>query len=274
VDVLKRVDRTGFFWENTSIKMIATDKPKTVLILGMHRSGTSCLAGSLQEAGLYLGEVNTVAPHNAKGNRESLAIMVLQDDLLRANGGDWDAPPATVIWSVEHRARRDAIIATYPNDRIWGFKDPRTLLTLAGWLEALPSVRFVGTFRHPLAVAASLHARNGVPVEKSLALWSTYNCLLLDYQRRLNFPLVSFDWPPERYQQCLQAIVPTLSLTVPVAGFSFFEAELRRNATPETAPDRWLARLRAWVGREPNRPEPTLPEPVASIYRQLQEIAV
>jgi hypothetical protein len=255
--------------------MTTTPEPKTVLILGMHRSGTSCLAGSLQEAGLYLGEVNTAAPHNAKGNRESLAIMALQDDLLRANGGDWDAPPATVIWSAEHRARRDAIIATYPTDRIWGFKDPRTLITLDGWLEALPSVRCVGTFRHPLAVAASLHARNGVPIEKSLALWSTYNCLLLDYQRRLNFPLVSFDWPPERYQQCLQAIAPTLGLTVPVAGFSFFEAALRRNAAPreETVPSRWLAKWRAWVGGKTERPESVLPEPVAALYRRLRDVA-
>jgi hypothetical protein len=78
---------------------------QAVLILGMHRSGASCLAGSLQEAGLYLGEVKTAAPHNAKGNRESRAIMALQDDLLRANGGDWDTPPEQVVWQPEYRAR-------------------------------------------------------------------------------------------------------------------------------------------------------------------------
>ena len=68
---------------------------QSILILGMHRSGTSCLAGSLQEAGLYLGEVNTTAPHNAKGNRESRTIVALHDGLLQANGGAWDAPPGT-----------------------------------------------------------------------------------------------------------------------------------------------------------------------------------
>ena len=243
---------------------------QAVLILGMHRSGTSCLAGSLQEAGLYLGEVNTAAPHNAKGNRESRAIMALQDDLLRANGGAWDAPPPTVIWSPEHRARRDAIIATYPTDRIWGFKDPRTLLTLAGWLEALPSVRYVGTFRHPLAVAASLHARNGVPVEKSLALWSAYNRLLLDYQRQWGFPMVSFDWPPERYPRCLKAIIPTLSLSAPVHGFSFFESALRRNEVPEE--ERGLKPLlRCWRKLLGTADNGALPQSVAAIYRQLQD---
>lgn len=256
-----------------------TDHPATasqaVLILGMHRSGTSCLAGSLQEAGLYLGEVNTAAPHNAKGNRESRAIMDLQDDLLRANGGDWDAPPREVVWQPEHRARRDTIIATYPTDRTWGFKDPRTLLTLPGWLEALSSVRFVGTFRHPLAVAASLHARNGIAIEKSLALWMTYNRLLLDYHQRFNFPMVCFDWPPEHYRQCLLVIAPTLNLTVPTAGFSFFEAALRRNEAPkdEATLNRFLTGLNALLGGKPAWNETGLPKPVAMLYRQLQEIA-
>lgn len=245
--------------------------PQAVLILGMHRSGTSCLAGSLEEAGLYLGEVNTAAPHNAKGNRESRAIMDLQDDLLRANGGDWDAPPREVTWPAEYRVRRDAIIATYPTDRLWGFKDPRTLLTLSGWLEALPSARFVGTFRHPLAVAASLNARNGIPVDKSLALWSSYNRLLLDYQRQFAFPMICFDWPPERYQQRLKAIIPTLSLSAPVKGFSFFESALRRNEAPKAQQGLMslFMRWRALLGKADNG---ALPKSVAAIYRQLQEI--
>lgn len=246
-----------------------------LLILGMHRSGTSCLAGSLEEAGLYLGEVNTAAPHNAKGNRESRAIMDLQDDLLRANGGQWDAPPERVVWQPAHRAQRDTIIASYPVNRIWGFKDPRTLLTLSGWLEVLPSVRFIGTFRHPLAVAASLHARNQVPVEKSLNLWMAYNRLLLDYQRRFNFPIVCFDWPPERYHQGLQAIVPALNLKTPSEGFSFFESILRHNAAlgDSAVADGFLARLRLWLPGQRVSGSTRLPRPVARLHRQLWEIA-
>jgi hypothetical protein len=250
--------------------------PSVILILGMHRSGTSCLAGSLEEAGLYLGEVNTTAPHNTKGNRESRTIMELHGDLLRANDGDWDAPPKRVIWSAEHRARRDAIIASYPGDRIWGFKDPRTLLILPGWLEALPAVSFVGTFRHPLAVAASLYARNQVPVEKSLALWSDYNRRLLDYHREFNFPVVCFDWPPERYRERLMALVPALHLSVPLGGLTFFESALRRNAAPPKTGmlDRLLTRFRLAQDATPAVGNAmTLPKPVAVLHRQLQEIA-
>ena len=46
-----------------------------VLVLGMHRSGTSCLAGSLQQAGLELGDVFTSNPFNKKGNREHRDVM-------------------------------------------------------------------------------------------------------------------------------------------------------------------------------------------------------
>lgn len=252
-----------------------TGEGRVVLILGMHRSGTSCLAGSLQEAGLYLGEVNTAAPHNAKGNRESRAIMALHDELLQVNGGAWDAPPEQVVWSAEYRARRDTIIATYPTGQIWGFKDPRALLTLEGWLEVLPSIHFVGAFRHPLAVAASLQARNGVAVEKSLALWMTYNRRLLDYQQQFGFPLIGFDWLPERYQQRLQTIAPTLNLTIPPGGFTFFESALRNNAAPRDPGilERLFTGLRPWLGGTSARQAAVLPKSVAALYRQLQEIA-
>ena len=55
-----------------------TDLPSTslpcVIVLGMHRSGTSLLTGSLEAAGLHLGEVNNAARYNPKGNKENESI--------------------------------------------------------------------------------------------------------------------------------------------------------------------------------------------------------
>lgn len=223
-------------------------------ILGMHRSGTSSLTGSLEEeARLYLGEVVTEAPYNLKGNREHLRIRELHEQVLSANGGSWDRPPEEVTWSAEHRARRDAMIAGYPQGVPWGFKDPRTLLTLAGWSEVLPAMRCGGTFRHPLAVAASLGARDGFAVERSLALWAHYNRLLLRYHRELDLvDVVSFDLPREPYLERLAAIAAALGLAPPAGGFTFFESALRKAAAPADA---------------------ELPAPIASIYRQLIRIA-
>jgi hypothetical protein len=58
-----------------------------ISVLGMHRSGTSSLVGSLEEAGVFLGNVQRVNPNNPKGNLEHLKIMKLHDDLLAENGG-------------------------------------------------------------------------------------------------------------------------------------------------------------------------------------------
>ncbi len=201
----------------------------------MHRSGTSCLTGCLQEAGLHLGKVVTEAPHNLKGNRESLTIRELHEDVLAASGGGWDRPPVAVTWNAEHAARRDAIIAAFPAGKVWGFKDPRTLLVVALWREALPALRFVGTVRHPLAVAASLAARDGLPTARSLELWAAYSRTLLKYQQELGFELVSFDLPTERYLERVAAVANALGLTPPVGGFRFFDADLRHSAVPAGA---------------------------------------
>ena len=85
-------------------------KGRVVSIVGMHRSGTSCLAGTLEEAGLHLGNVITEAPHNAKGNRENRSIMDLHEELLVHSGGSWDRPPDRLSWSDAHRSHFEGAI--------------------------------------------------------------------------------------------------------------------------------------------------------------------
>lgn len=209
------------------------DQRRVIVILGMHRSGTSCLAGSLQQAGLYLGDVVTTAPHNLKGNRENRRIMDLHDRILGDSGGAWDDPPQTVAWNDAHRAARDAILDEYRGRDLWGFKDPRTLLVLSGWLEVLPHVSHVATFRHPSAVAASLTRRNGRTEEQWLALWAYYNERLLSLHRARPFPILDFDLEDARYQRSLLGAARELGL-VPGSPLDFFEPSLRRN---RLAPD-------------------------------------
>jgi hypothetical protein len=218
----------------------------------MHRSGTSCLAGSLQEAGLFLGNVMTRGGrHNAKGNRENVDIMKFQESVLRANGGSWDAPPAQLTWSDEHRKRRDAIIASYGDAPFWGFKDPRTVLTLEMWREAVPDLRVVGTFRHPTSVALSLEKRHGGPRKKWLDLWMLYNERLVVHQQELRFPLLSFDLEDAAYAAALRKIANEIGLRTPDQ-MAFFEPALRR---------------RRHVPSDP------LPPRVAELYARLAEIA-
>jgi hypothetical protein len=183
-----------------------------VSILGMHRSGTSCLTGCLQECGLNLGDVVTHTFDNLKGNRESLKIRAVNNAVLAFNRGSWKSPPEKVTWDDELRRARDEIIASYAPMRTWGFKDPRTLLTLPFWLEALPALRLIGTFRHPLAVADSLFRRDGIPINRVLELWTIYNERLYHYVSEFDVALVCFDWTANLYAAAIRHIANDLGL--------------------------------------------------------------
>lgn len=230
-----------------------------VCVLGMHRSGTSCLAGSLELAGLQVGEVVQVAPFNRKGNREHLGIRAVNDAVLATSGGAWNQPPPAVRWTTAQSLERDEIIGSLASlpGRCWGFKDPRTVLTLPFWLEAVPDLRIVATYRHPLAVARSLAARDGMPLDGGLQLWLTYNELVLSWLGRRGGPLVSFDAPGPEYLDAVAAVTRWLDLEPadPAAGREsvFFTEELRHEAGGGAA------------GQQP------LPAEVDRLYRRLDD---
>ena len=202
------------------------------IVLGMHRSGTSCLAGCLQERGLFLGEVFEKNPFNLKGNRENQRIMQLNISVLEASGGNWDRPPEKIIWDESQAHERDQIIASFANsgEKNWGFKDPRSLLTLPFWEVGLEQISFVGSFRNPLAVAKSLNSRDGMLIEQGLAIWRAYNQKLVSIWGRKPFPLVCFDNNPRDYLDSIDRIAGFLGLESPEKPV-FFEENLRHQTS-------------------------------------------
>ena len=211
-----------------------------ILILGMHRSGTSCLAGSLQQRGLHLGEVYESRPYNRKGNRENQQVMDLNDAVLAASGGAWDRPPAQLRWDAGCETARDAIVAGLregSGGAPWGFKDPRSLLTLPFWRAAVPGARLVGTFRHPARVAASLVARDPrMDTGAALALWLAYNERLLALHAEEPFPLVHFHAEAGAYRRALDGLAAALGLLASAESDPFFEEELRSAPADDVAP--------------------------------------
>ncbi len=227
--------------------------PGAIAVLGMHRSGTSCLTGLLEDAGVYLGDVQRQNPHNALGNRESLAIVKLHDAVLAEHGASWDHPPdGPVRWSDPRRAELREIAAGYRGRDPWAFKDPRALFTLDGWRVELPALALVGTFRHPVAVARSLAQRSGMALGDGLALWVRYNRRLLDLQGRFGFDLVGFDLPREIYLSRAAAAFARLGVRVDASRLRFFREDLRRQSAPD-----------------PGEP---LPDDVGALYRRLQHL--
>lgn len=231
-----------------------------ICVLGMHSSGTSCLAGMLRRSGVQLGEVQEHSPDNPLGNQEIRRIWDLGDALLAENGGAWDNPVVVSRWQESHRRERDAILqnlrdaAARTQSPLWGFKDPRTLFTLPFWLEALPQPRFIGSFRQPQRAALSLNARNAIPIEEGLKLWAAYNGKLLELLRNHRFPLVNFDLPPGDYLKDAEAKFSMLGLDLQLSAEAkkFFRVELNHWASANTE-------------------EIQLPEDVADLYQQLQK---
>ena len=203
-----------------------------LLIVGMHRSGTSCLTGMLHQYGLFLGEVSRKSTFNAKGNQESHEVREINDQLLQAHGSSWFQPSAveTVPPLLALRIRRFRILMQRENQP-WGFKDPRLLFCLDAWRQ--PSDQLIGTFRHPEAAAQSLHLRNNarrkkVPLALSdwRQLWYLYNRRLLTLYRDAPFPIVNFDWEPHRYRRAVQHMAGELSLPCNETAGDFFDPSL------------------------------------------------
>lgn len=215
---------------------VPTSIPAPVAVVGMHRSGTSCLAGCLEDLGLTLGDVNRSAPHNLKGNNENPRFWAVHDAVLARVDAAWDRPPAgPVAWLPSEIAALKAVLADYePLSRPWGFKDPRATLLLDGWFEAMPDLRLVGSIRHPLAVAASLAKRNDYAVEMSLGIWEGYNRAMLAWHDRAPFPVIDYAAPDYEARVRLAAGPLGLDASRPMP---FRAAELTHQKADGPAPE-------------------------------------
>lgn len=154
-----------------------------VLVLGVHRSGTSALAGVLARLGVPLGgSLMDGAEDNPSGYFEHREIVAIHDALAHRRGRTWDDPrPAAPELNTEAtRAAlaapvHDVLARDFGSAPLWALKDPRMCRLLPVWLDLLEAdgvdARCLLVERAPAEVAASLSKRNGFSEEKSAALW-------------------------------------------------------------------------------------------------------
>ena len=161
-------------------------RPVALLVLGMHRSGTSAVARALNLCGVALGDALMPArADNPAGFWEHAEVVQVHDALLAALGMAWDDPrPMPVGWLDSDGARQaqDALEAIVRRDfaqvPLWAVKDPRLCRLVPLWRRMLAGldiqVRALLVGRHPGEVAASLAARDGLAVETSGLLWARH----------------------------------------------------------------------------------------------------
>lgn len=172
-----------------------------ILILGMHRSGTSALARLVNLMGAYVGSEQALggpALDNPKGFWERQDLRQLNDRLLAAAGATWGNIARFNLHRVSDTERQTlcaeamAIVHKLDVQRPWTVKDPRLCLTLPFWRELLEVPVCLHIHRPPLEVTRSLQARDGFSLGFGLALWEVYSLHAFAASRGLPRLLVSY----------------------------------------------------------------------------------
>lgn len=229
----------------------AESRPRHValVVLGMHRTGTSALSGVLHKLGaaapanLQWGDKN-----NERGYWESQRLVQLNDRILQAGGSSWNDwrqfdergldPAQLAAFEAE---MLQAIHAEYGTAPLIAIKDPRMCRLVPLWLRVLDrlgfDVRFVLTIRNPLETALSLLARDQIPVEEGLLLWLRHTLDAAHFSRGRARCFVSFTELLDNWRATTERIATQLQVAWPVdaraaggAVEQFLSRELRHHA--------------------------------------------
>jgi hypothetical protein len=162
---------------------IEAGRPTGIVVLGMHRSGTSALARILSLVGADLPrDLLEPSESNVTGHWEAKSVLRLHVDLfgaLHTNWHDWLAIDAGQFNSGDCarfvEAARQYLIRDFGRSRLFVLKDPRMCRLVPLWTRIFErtdmTMRAVLPLRHPLEVAQSLLDRNAIPIEHGLMMW-------------------------------------------------------------------------------------------------------
>jgi hypothetical protein len=206
-------------------------KQRIVVVLGMHRSGTSLLTNLLTVLGVDLGQDLLAGdPYNEMGYWENESIYRTQDALMNHIARDWGEfgfmYPFAIDWErlPEFQTFQEKLVSIVRAEMarargIWGFKDPRTCRLLPMWKQIFAELEleplYVLAIRNPADVAESLLKRNQSDPLHSELVWLLH---ILDAVRDAGGELrivVDYDrWFSAPRQQA-QAVAKALDLAWP-----------------------------------------------------------
>lgn len=174
--------------------------PNSVFVLGMHRSGTSALAGALSCLGIqFLSSSDELfrGIDNPNGFYERPSVLAFSDSLLAAQEWAWDSvglQPFPIEDSIRFIHPGRQLVSQFLTEGLVGLKDPRSCLLMPFWRRALLD-RFeaIVITRDPAEVAWSLHVRDGLPISTGLALWIAYSAHLAHGIRGLSPHILRYE---------------------------------------------------------------------------------
>ncbi len=156
-----------------------------IVILGMHRSGTSVISGLISLQGFDLGVSEMpLREDNPKGFFENHAIYRFNQNILEEYNTSWDNYSFTFNQIKPGDLKRYELKAKEILKKEFGIarhifiKDPRMCLLFPLWETVLKELGFnikvVFVYRSPMEVALSLQSRNDFVLKKSVLMWSHY----------------------------------------------------------------------------------------------------
>jgi lipopolysaccharide biosynthesis protein len=187
-------------------------KQKLIVVLGMHRSGTSLLARGLLTMGVDLGDslIGAIEGNNSKGFWEDKDLNDFDEEMLRYLSRSWNSVAPIDDTGVELLKANGFLIRAVEllsgkiqSKKSFGIKDPRVAVLLGFWQSAFElvdcDVYYIIALRNPLSVVRSLQRRDDLPEAISYWLWLAHtisavqlshnkNNILIDYDRLLAEP--------------------------------------------------------------------------------------
>lgn len=222
----------------------STARRRAVVVLGMHRSGTSAIARVISLLGATLPK-RLMAPSaaNPRGYFESERLFELHEEIMRSAGTSWfELAPFPADWInsaigegwVDRLA--EALTAEFEDSPLFVLKDPRMSRLLPVWLRVFDRLdiepNFVLAVRNPLEVAASLKEAEGIDESKGMLLWLQYFLAAEFRTRREVRCFVGYDDLLSDWRAVADHMTSSLQLVFPRRGRRA-EAEIDSFLTPD-----------------------------------------
>lgn len=160
-----------------------------VVILGMHRSGTSALAGELHHQGVHFGKsfIDKIVSVNQKGFYEHKELVAINEEILLELKSSWYdcfsvyqkiidgwRPSKEILQRIKYFFSSNE----FNGKNLIGIKDPRLCVLYPIWHEQIVSIgykpKIVIVNRNVTNVANSLAKRDGMVEVLSSILWRYY----------------------------------------------------------------------------------------------------
>lgn len=223
------------------MKQISTMNRTWLIILGMHRSGTSALTGTLAACGMQLGKNLLPANEfNKKGYHENAELIALNEEILQQLGATWFDPflirnAINAGWApspnLQERMLNFLIGDEFGNAQICGLKDPRMTILLPFWKKIFNNTSdkfaYLIISRHPNEVAQSLSKRDELGHIHGEMLWCNYNLAAEYHSRNENRYFVQYEELIKNPTSVLSMINQAFGLNLTNDHQGFIESKLR-----------------------------------------------